>query len=291
MLCMMMNMKTKLLAFFALLFLSLHSQAGHDFGVHAQSLGGAIRAKGSSNDVIFYNPAAIIKHRQISPEADYLFDMSYKSHRIGASIVDSKTSTWGLGLAYNGCFINRGNESSSHLFYLASAMPLGIDLLSLGAALSYDYNKNIGPDDYRHFFNLDLGLLGSLPIGLSFALAADHLFAPKGNEKPLGLSLGSAYDLGVIMPNIPLSFSFDWLMDDVSNDDDLSHILGGGIQFIAAHLVPLRVGFKSNSKKNQKLLSMGSGIISGPLAIDALYAQDLLIGKNRHFGLALRLAL
>jgi hypothetical protein len=80
-------------------------------------------------------------------------------------------------------------------------------------------------------------------------------------------------------------------MADIKNDDDLHHIIGAGAQFIVLKLLPIRVGYKSDQVEQRKLISLGSGLILGPVAIDALYQQDLLIGKFRHFGAALRVAI
>jgi len=56
-------------------------------------------------------------------------------------------------------------------------------------------------------------------------------------------------------------------------------------------VVPLRVGFKAAAKNSDKLLSLGSGILSELFAFDGLYSQDLSVGKNRYFGAAFRFSL
>lgn len=266
--------------------LALKSNAALDVGVRAQSLGGAIRAQGSSNDVIYYNPAALIKYRRVSPEVNYLYFSHSDAHMLGASVVDSSTSAWGLGFGYNAQFFPKKDLPSAHTLYASTAMPLGTDLLSLGFSLSYVYDTKIGPDPYAHFFNTDIGLMTSLPIGFSLAIVADHIFKPKGREKSLGLSIGSAFDFSALVP-LPLSLSFDWSMDDVKSDGDLAHILSTGAQFIVLSILPLRAGFKANINENKKMISLGAGLISGPLLLDGLYSQDISMGKNRYFGLAL----
>lgn len=269
--------------------LSIHAKAEH--GVRAQSFGGAIRAEASSNDTIFFNPAGILKHRRISPDIDYLVDSAAQAHRFGASVVDSQTNAWGLGLAYNGRFLSGGAEPSSHLLYLAAAMPLVTDIFALGFSLHYTRDRGPGPDPYENFFNIDTGLLVNLPMGLSLAIVADHLLSPKGHEKGLGIGLGTAYDLKALIPAVPLSLSFDWLMDDVQSENDLGHVISSGIQYIIVSVIPVRVGYRADLANNKKLLSLGSGVIAGGFAFDALFQQDLLVGKDRHFGLALRWAI
>lgn len=258
-----------------------------DVGVRAQSLGGAIRAQGGSNDVIYYNPAALIKKRRLGPEAEYLIGSQNEGHIFGVSVVDSSTSTWGVGLAYNTHFFPDSDTSSSHSFYVASTIPLGTDWLTLGSSFSYVYDKNLGPAPYKHFLNGDIALMANIPIGFSLAIVADHIWKAKGREKSLGLSVGSAFDFGVLLP-LPLTLSFDWTMNDATSDGDLDHVLSAGAEFILLSVLPLRAGFKSSIKENKKVVSLGSGLILGMFEADVLYSQDVLVGKNRQFGFALR---
>lgn len=162
-------------------------------------------------------------------------------------------------------------------------------MLSFGAAFSYVHDANVENDPYRHFFNMDLGVLVTLPIGLSFAVVGDHLFKPKGLEKSMGLSMGAAFDLGVLLKPVPLTLSFDWLMDEVLSKKNLDHVIGAGAEFIVFGIVPLRLGLKSELKENQQFISMGTGIVISNFALDGLYQQHLSVGKIRHFGFALRL--
>ncbi len=275
--------------FFVIFFKAFALFANADLGVRAQSFGGAIRAVGTTNDVIFYNPAALIKGRHIAPELDYLFDANARRHAFGASIVDSSTSDWALGLAYNGQFFS-GRDKSSHLIYMASAMPLGTDLLSLGTSFSYSYNPFINPEENSHFFNMDIGLMTSLPLGFSLAAVLDHVLGNKGNEKDLGFSLAAAYDFSPLL-TLPLSFSFDWSMQDVKSDDNLHHLIAAGAQYVAFSLLPIRFGFKSDQKEDRRQISLGSGLQFSALSFDVLYQQDLSVGRFRHFGFALRMAI
>lgn len=258
-------------------------------GVRAQALGSAIRAQASSNDVIFFNPAGMIKHRRIGAEVDYLQSASSLEHRIGASVIDSQTGAWALGLAYSG--LMRNEQAASHLAYLAVAMPLVTDMFSIGAAATYCHDPALGLHAEENFFNWDVGFLANLPYGIAFAMTADHLLQPKGDEKSMGLSIASAFDVGAIVEEAPLSLSFDWLMDNVKSETELDHIFGVGMQYLMFHMVPLRVGFKASVKDNDKLLSLGTGFLSSTLALDGLYQQDISVGKNRFFGVALRFAL
>lgn len=279
----------KMKIIYIFLIILTNSSFANNLGVRAQSLGGAIRAEASSNDVIYFNPAGMLKYRRISTDVDYLHESSTKSSRIGASLVDSKTGQWAMGLSYNSLI--RPQQKSSHMAYFSMAMPLVSDVFVFGASLSYIHDIKIGPDPYVNFFNVDLGLLANLPYGLAFSFSADHILKPKGNEKALGLSIGAAFDLGQIVSEAPLSLSFDWLMDDVKSDEDLEHVISAGLQYLMVDVIPLRFGFKSSFIDNTKIFSLGTGIESPFISIDGLYSQDIAVGKNRYFGAAVRVLL
>lgn len=266
--------------------LSQLSQAKPHVGVRARSFGGADRALASSNDTIFYNPAGIIKKRRFSTEVDYLWEAKDKAHRAGASLVDSQTGPWGLGLAYSGHFVVDKKIPNSHLLYLSAAMPLGTDIFAIGMSFHYKHDRGLGPEPYANFFNLDAGILINLPVGLSIGAVVDNLIKPKGREKDLGFALAAAFDLGVLLPVLPLAMSFDWLMDDVKNARDLHHVIMAGMQYTIVGIVPLRLGYHGDLSARQKLISIGAGIKSGFFGVDALYQQNLKLGEDRYLGLA-----
>lgn len=259
-----------------------------DQGVRALSFGSAFRAVADANDTIFYNPAGLIKDRRLAADVDYLYFSPDSTHSIAASILDAKTSAWGMGLAYRARIDRNASPKADHLFYLATAMPIVSDTFALGTSLSYRYHPTEKREPYSHYFNMDVGLLAQLPLGLSFAAVLDHLLKPKGSEKPMGLAIATAFDLEQVTKMLPLILSLDYLMDDVSSDDDLHHVVACGAQYTMLNLIPLRFGFKTDVKRKDKLLSMGTGVLLGHFSLDGLYQQHLAVGKVRNFGLALR---
>lgn len=258
-------------------------------GVRAQSLGEAYRAVATSSDILFYNPAGLIRYRRIGSDLDYLFATESRLNSLSISLVDSKTTSWGMGLAYNAGITAKSDIPTTHLVHLALAMPIITDQFAFGANFSYFYDPCVDNDPYRHFFNIDLGLFAYLGSGFSFAVVGDHLLANKGLEKSLGISVASALALGDILETVPLTASFDWSMTNVKSDDDLGHTIGSGLQYVAIAVLPIRVGYKSALKPHGQFLSLGTGIMMSGFSLDGLYQQNLTIGKIRQFGLALRI--
>lgn len=147
----------------------------------------------------------------------------------------------------------------------------------------------VGKICLTNFFNIDVGLLADLGSGFRFALVLDHLLESKGAEKSLGLSVGSAFALGDLFESLPLTASFDWTMKDLKSQGDLDHVLGLGFEYLAYRMVPIRVGYSSALKEHNRQLSLGTGIVTDNFVFDALYQQNLAIGKIRQFGLAVRI--
>jgi hypothetical protein len=273
----------------ALVSLSAAASPHTDIGVKAQSFGGAFRAVADAEEIIFYNPAGLIKHRRTGSDFFYQVATDDRFHRLGIAVADTQTTSWGLGLGYTAGIDKKSDRAVDHSLYLALAMPLVTDMFALGTSFSYFYDQAIITDPYSHFFNMDVAFMVNAPLGMSFAVVADHILSPKGREKALGLSVAGAFDLEQVIKEAPLIISLDWLMNDVKNDDNLDHIFAAGMQYKALSVMPLRFGFKSALKNNENFFSFGTGFITDSFSIDGVWQQHLTIGKIRHFGVSLGL--
>jgi hypothetical protein len=268
-----------------LLFLTLLSVHTHAFvGVRAQSFAGSYRARASSNDIIFYNPSGLIKVRKYGFDIDYSWEND--AHRSGISLVDTSTGAWGLGLAYSGLFVSDKRRDHKHTVYMATAMPIVSDSFAIGTSYHYRYDPQKG-SDHAHFFNMDLGLSAHLPAGLSLAIVLDQLLKAKAHEKDIGISMATAFDLGALVPIFPLSLSFDWHAKDLRNDD-LHHVISTGLEYTMLAFIPVRFGYSADMTLHKKSLSFGLGINGKFFASDFLYQQNINVGADRSFGIALR---
>jgi len=271
-----------------LIFLSLNSSAVTDFGVRARSMAGAYRAVANSNNIIPYNPSGLLKIRRIEIDADFQINQAENYRRIMASAMDSKLSSWGLGLMYIGDIPDANQYPMKHRGFLTSSMPILSDLLALGASWTYFYDPDKNIDDHEHFFNLDAGLLLNTYQGLSLALVLDHLLPKKGREKGMGLSMGMAFDFSPLVHILPLTLATDWIVDNITSDEKLNHTLAVGLEYIALNLIPFRIGISSDFLKDEKVFSIGSGLIIKSFSLDGLFVQNLSVGKNREWGIAAR---
>lgn len=266
--------------------ITINAYAHFDIGVKAQSFGGAFRAVADAEDIIFSNPAGLIKHRKTAADVFYQLAQRPRFHRLGIGIGDTNTSSWGMGLGYVAGIDAVKDRPLKHQAHLALAMPIVSDMFALGMSATYQYDQ-VSHEEHRHFFNLDGGFMINAPLGLGFAVVVDHLLEAKGREKPMGCAMAFAFDMAEITEAVPMVLALDWLMDNVQSDENLHHVFATGMQYKAFSLIPVRAGYKVEIQPGDHYLSLGSGIAGKNIALDGVYQQHLSIGKQRHFGVSL----
>lgn len=254
-----------------------------DVGVKARGLGGAYRALALSNDIIFYNPAALLKHRLLGIDAFYHIMFHKDEHIWGLSLIDAKTSALALGLAYKAHINYDYKHNTAHDMKAALSFYLVPKLLSLGTSLDYTYASRA---EQEHNFNMDIAILFESPLAL--ALVIDHILKSKGLEKPMSMALALALEMDKIS-NIPLALALDWQMGDIKSDHDLQHSIALGGEYLLLPIMPLRLGFNAKPKAKDYFLSLGAGFMAYNARLDGVYEQHLLAGKNRSLGLSLAL--
>ena len=166
-----------------------------------------------------------------------------KAHNISASIIDSQTGAWGLGIAYYGHLVADKKFQTRTCFMWPQPCLLSVTCLLWVLLFTSRTIQGLGPEPFANFFNLNAGIFINLPIGLSIGAVLDNLIKPKGREKNLGFALAAAFDLGAPLRLLPLALSIDWLMDDVKNTQDLHHVIMAGGQYTIAEMVPVRLGY------------------------------------------------
>lgn len=255
--------------------------------VRATSMGGAYRAMAASSDIVFYNPAGLLKNRRTSADIDYLTARDQQKHSLSVSIMDASTADWGMGMGYSASI--SGNAPTAHEAIMAFAIPLFGNNFSLGTSITYEYDAYRAASK-KHFFNMNVGILAVASESLSFAIVLDQFLAEHSKKKPMAISFGTAVSFLQLSESLPLTMAIDWSMNDVSSDDNLAHVLGFGVEYIAMSVLPVRVGYQACTKESDHFLSLGIGIISENFSIDGVYQQHLTIGKHRQFGAGLRIS-
>lgn len=264
----------KKIFFFTFFCFSIHSS--QNMGVGYQSSAGAYRANGFANDIMFYNPAGLLKEKKYEFDIEYFFGLDKKTNGFSVALADSRTTFWSLGLAYSSM-----PSLGFHQTYLAFAFPLVKKILSFGA--SGHYKRAVE----KNFFNTDFGLLLNSHVGPCLALTLNDLF-PTTMDKTKG-ALAVSYDFGAVINIIPLTISLDWIMNDLFGDGSLDHELNGSMHYLLFDLFALRAGLNNKIYLNENSISLGAGVNAKVIGIDAFYKQNLSVGKLKEFGLSARL--
>lgn len=262
--------------FLWLAFMALSVHAGN--GIEAKIASGANRAHYGSRRMEV-NPASLLLDHSLESTMGILRSNEHEHSQVSFSFLDSKSGTWGMGMAYQMGLSAKEGVPTDHNFLLGIAMPLVTDAVIVGSGLSYAFDRTVSLDAH-HFFNMDIGLLLKAPFGVNVAVVVDRILTPKAGEDPMALSFGLGYDAAA-----DINMAFDWTMADVKNDLDQDHIIGAGLGFLVADLVPIRLGFNHRFARHKSRIHVVSGLEGQAYAIHVFYQQDLKVGRFRDLGI------
>lgn len=240
------------------------------------ALGTGVRATAMSTSAIAYNPAALVVGRvyQLEANSDWMPDRG--TFALGGAIVDSSTSSLAAGLALRGFMSGDAgfggiDGRASLAFALSDAISLGVT----GRYVSVEYSHP----------KLDPGLPRSLTVAKGFTMDASLRIAPIPSVQlfvggynfldrssvylPVmvgggaGVSLG---DIGVIGADV---------LVDLTTYKDSSVNVGGGLEILAGGVVPLRIGYSYDTKREQHTISGGLGYTDKAVGLDLSLRQDM----------------
>ncbi|MBN4077462.1 hypothetical protein JYT19_00970 [Sulfobacillus acidophilus] len=248
---------------------------GTPLGVRAQAMGGAYRSAALGSDVLYYNPAGLLIDNRYELDFDYFYLAKNKQNLLGASLVDSTTSTLAAGIDYH-LTITKTNEKTEffHQWLIALAYPLVQDALLTGLSFKYKSNNK---------FNLDFGTLFILPFGISLAAVGYDLLPSQTDFFLVGFGASFSGRKLFTKENIfdSLTIAVDYMLQP--------KILDFGFEYIIAKTLPLRAGLGMDFKKDEKTISFGTGLASPTLGLDLLYQKNLNLADADVYAVALKL--
>jgi hypothetical protein len=294
--------------------------SAQDFvGVRALALGEAYRAIATGNDAIYMNPAGLAVIPRYSPELHYSFNLDAEDHQFDVSVVDSKTSVVaaGLGYTFQGREFTR-RVTLQHTATVGVAYSILPQMFSAGLGLKYVNISDAVVGNYLNALSADVGVLASLPGGVSLAAVGYNLVPINSSEVPLSAAFAIAWDLGPLsnlifggMPSVgqllpnasgvrtpavpgsppgPLStftLTFDWYIDFFSLYGPQNR-LSAGWEYLLLEMVPLRAGYQYNQENLEHLLSAGTGFIVPYFGLDVGFQQSLTNFDHRTFAVSLK---
>jgi len=287
-------------------------------GARALALSEAYRAIATGNDAIYMNPAGLAQIPRYSPELHYVFNLDDENHEVDASVVDSKTSSLAAGLAYT----FQGREFTkratlSHTATLALAYPIFPQIFAAGVGLKYVNVTDAIVGNYLNALSGDLGLLATIPGGISLAAVGYNLIPIRSTDVPLSMAFAAALDLGPLSallfgeapvvgmvpdasgaprpaglalrgPLSGLTLAVDWQINFVTQARRPQSRVSAGIEYLLLDAFPLRGGYEWIEERGDHLVSVGAGFIVPYFGFDVAYQQSVVVPANRTFALSLK---
>ncbi|MBW2464075.1 MAG: hypothetical protein JRH11_20670 [Deltaproteobacteria bacterium] len=239
------------------------------------ALGGGARATAVSTSAVAYNPAGMALSRTYHIESQIHFEPASGRFAFGGGIADSSTNKLAMGTTFVGIMGNGETGYSGMDGRVAFALPLG-DSFAIGISGRY----------------LSLGREGKAPPGTdqdapvsqgftmdgSFALAINviriagiaqnfievgGLLAPRRFGGGIGLVIGESFTI-----------SGD-LLADIDSFPNPEVITGGGLEFLAGGVVPLRAGYRYDSGRGAHAITAGLGYTDANFGIETALRQDV----------------
>jgi len=239
----------KILPFLTLALAVLTATEGRAFyesiGAKSVGMGGAFRAMADDNSAIFFNPAGLTQTKRYTVGTGYTLvnSGSENFHYLSGSIVDTKTSPVGAGVAY--IYKKRDRDYDQQTEAQEVAVALAQEYLRsfhLGVTTHYLW-------PHRKGWRLDASALFIPSHYIIFGVIGKNLVHVKGDQREVDFGLGSR--LGEY---VNLDFDLLWLPK--AKSDNLGYNLG--IELVARKEIFIRGGY-SFDRSDRDWYGLGLG--------------------------------
>jgi hypothetical protein len=253
------------------------------------ALGTGIRASAMSTSALAYDPAAMALARVYHIESSTTFVPTYGRWIFGGAIVDSNTSRLAAGLSFRG-ILGDGNNGWSGLdgrlglgFPIIDELAIGISGRYLSLSREGQAPAGVDPDEpLAQGFTMDGSIVVAPMEGLRIAALANNFIDLGSDIVPV--TFGGSASLTLFKQ---LTLGGDVLVD-ISTYESPSILAGGGVEFLAANIVPLRVGYRYDDGRGSHFVTGGVGYVDAKFGIDLSLRQEVDGDQSTELQLALR---
>jgi hypothetical protein len=247
-------------------------------GPRALALAGTVGVPGG-NDAIFENPAALGARKRYAVDALFFTDEREAGNvgqYFGGSVVDSMTGPVAAAFAYQHA---AEGEYTGNLYCLAISVPLSEGLF-LGAGTTFFDVEGPRPSTAA---SADAGFFWQVARYLSIGAVGKNL-VPIANEAIAPLGMGAGFAVG---SDASLTVAAEWSAE-FPEEGETTNRYAGGIEYLLMDLVPLRAGYAFDEKLDTQWWSVGAGVVTRTVALDAAYRQSIDATSARTIVVALR---
>jgi hypothetical protein len=241
------------------------------------AMGGAYEALGYGVEAVGGNPAAMSLYKRYAIEATGSWDIpqGYGNGSIG--LLDA-TNPLVAGLSYHFATFGGAERRWAHVTTLALAYALA-DLIHLGIATRH--HAIIGAST-TNSVTLNAGLIIHPATWLTLGFSGHNLIANYNVDLTRYFVASISSQLfGQLSPAFDLRFDF--------NQPVVRFAFHGGIEWLIAQTVPVRVGYQYDGIAGHQYISFGLGYANQGSGVDVAYRHELLGQGGRMVSLTLKL--
>jgi hypothetical protein len=236
-------------------------------------------AVASSNDALFVNPAALGARRRYSVDVLYTLEQrgsTPASQYVGTSVADSVSAAVTAAAGYVWTF--EGDYTGS-LYQAALAAPFSDGFL-VGVTTKYldlDGPRPVGAA------TVDAGIFWQVSRYLSIGGAGYNL-VPIDNAAVAPMAAAAGLAIG---SDESFQFAAEWYANFDTPQGTL-HRYSAGAEYLLAKLFAVRAGYAYDEIQDSQRWSAGFGLVTGSVALEAGYQQDVSYPQARTMSFSLR---
>lgn len=246
--------------------------------MYSRDLGmGAYHSLGYGSESINANPATLSLYKHYEIDLGGSYDITRGYGFAGASISDSQTAEWAMGLSYH--FVSYGGDERrwAHVTTAAFALPIA-NLVHLGAAVKHHF---ISGSNSSNSVTMNAGVAVHLFDLVSVGFSAQNVIGVYNRDIPrYFIASASAQLFNQLTPAVDVRMDF--------NNPSARVSVSGGLEWLIAELIPLRAGYTWDGIDNRQYLHMGVGYFMQGSGIDIAYRHEFTGGNGRMLSLTLK---
>ncbi|MFW6050628.1 MAG: hypothetical protein ACODAU_05610 [Myxococcota bacterium] len=249
-------------------------------------LGTGARASGVSTSAAAYNPANLGMVQLYHLESEVGFSPSLGGWWVGGTVVDSVSSPLAAGVSFRGAFNLGEEEYTGYDGRLALGYAIS-DAIALGVSgrflkLRPDGQDEGVVDEGTKGFTMDAALRVTPTENLHIAALGYNLIDRHSALVPMMVGGSLSYAVADVV-----SIGGEGLVD-LSTFDGAEVVAGGGVEYLAAGTVPLRLGYRFDSGRGLHAVTASVGYVDKHVGLDIALRQDVTESKNTHLLLTFR---
>ena len=250
-------------------------------------MGSGARASARSSSALAYNAAGMPAAQLYHIESLVGYDAGTGAWSLGSAAVDSITNKLAAGLSIRGVLGGGDDAYNGFDARLGIAIPLA-ESISVGLGgrflkLRIDQQDDmmmVDNQNVRHF-TLDASIRVHPVEALSLVALGYNLIDTGSSLAPMLVGGGAGLTFG------GLTIAGEGLVD-LTTFDHASVIAGGGVEYLAAEIVPIRAGYRFDSGRDTHYVTGGIGYVDQHVGADVSVRQGVAGLKDTQLVLSFR---